>query len=125
NPNVTYKTSEIYDSQMTDRFKSLVSYKAENDLNQTPTTALNRNQGWMLPADDTKRAQELTIQDFKKLCYSEYIRTLVPLLDGKEFSLVLAGERKKKERATYEIKVAARDRPEVSLFFDKATGLLY
>src|SRR5262249_37382347 len=56
--------------------------------------------------------------------YVENLRSLVPLLDDKEYSLQFSGESKAPDRTTLKITVTAKGKPEVRLFFDKSHGFL-
>ena len=52
-----------------------------------------------------------------------YVATLIPLKD-KGFTLSTLPEAKADGKAVIGVKVVAKDRPDVSLWFDKSTGML-
>ena len=54
----------------------------------------------------------------------DYISSLVPLLEDKRYTLSSAGEALVKEQAAVAMKVASKGRPDVTLYFDKVSGLL-
>jgi hypothetical protein len=56
--------------------------------------------------------------------YTDRVASLLPLLKDKEFTLTALGESKVEGRAVLGLKVTCKGKPDVSLFFDKATGLL-
>jgi hypothetical protein len=83
------------------------------------TFVVNGDKGWMNDAD--MNADQ--IADFKSQCYSFWIATLVPLKD-KAFTLTSLGEVKVGDQPALGVKVSHAGHPDISLYFDKKTGLL-
>ncbi|HZY85230.1 MAG TPA: hypothetical protein VFE78_10395 [Gemmataceae bacterium] len=73
------------------------------------------------------RAQDFGPDERKAVGVSSYVdrvTNLVPLLKDKTFSLAPLGEDKVEGKPAVGVKVSSKDRPDVSLYFDKASGLL-
>jgi outer membrane lipoprotein-sorting protein len=56
--------------------------------------------------------------------YQFHVLSLAPLLNDKEFKLTTAGEKDVDNKKTVGVKVAHERKPAITLYFDKATGLL-
>jgi hypothetical protein len=84
---------------------------------------LNGDKGWISANGETRdmSAEELKIQ--QDAHYFRWIATLLPLKD-KKFKLATAGETKLSDRAAVGVRVSAEKHADISLYFDKESGLL-
>jgi hypothetical protein len=124
NPNLALPIRQTLDFQMPDRFNLRLVTKLDDGTEESYTYVLNRQQAWIKPTYNYKQGEGWEIEAFKRECYAEFVRTLVPLLEDKTFNLESMGESKKNGRLVNEVKVTAKDKPEVRLYFDQTTGLL-
>jgi hypothetical protein len=73
------------------------------------------------------RVQDLGPEQRKSMglsTYADRVTSLLPLLNDKGFTLTPLAEAKVEGRPAVGVKVSAKDRPDISLYFDKASGLL-
>lgn len=73
------------------------------------------------------RVQDIVADERKSMAISTYadrVTSLVPLLKEKGFTLTALGEDKVEGRPAVGVKVSSKDRPDISLYFDKESGLL-
>lgn len=68
--------------------------------------------------------EEATKKGALQSMHAAEVGSLLPLLREKRFTLTALGESKKDGQAVLGVKVKAKDQPDVSLFFDKAEGVL-
>jgi len=85
---------------------------------------LNGPKSWIRDFERTQEDDPASYADFELSAYVDYVSSLVPLLKDKSFTLSLVGDAQVKEQPAVAIKVAAKGRPDVTLFFDKASGFL-
>lgn len=79
--------------------------------------------GWAKLGDDTKEMSKDELTEGIEQAHSGWISTLAPL-KGKEFKLSTVGEIMINDRPALGVKVAAKGRRDVDLYFDKETGML-
>ncbi|HJZ59013.1 MAG TPA: hypothetical protein VKE74_28980 [Gemmataceae bacterium] len=84
---------------------------------------LNRDKGWARAADNTKELDKEDLAEAQEQAYAGWVATLVPLKD-KAFTLSTIGQVEIEKRPALGVKVSAKDRRDVDLYFDKETGLL-
>jgi hypothetical protein len=73
------------------------------------------------------RVQDLGPEERRTMGVSSYadrVTGLLPLLNDKGFTLTPLGEDKVEGRPAVGVKVTSKDRPDISLYFDKESGLL-
>ncbi len=73
------------------------------------------------------RVQDLGPDERKSMgvsTYADRVTSLLPLLKDKGFTLTPLGQSTVEGRPVVGIKVSAKDRPDISLYFDKESGLL-
>ncbi|HLN26452.1 MAG TPA: hypothetical protein VK395_01765 [Gemmataceae bacterium] len=87
---------------------------------------LNGKQAWeRVNGDVAVQLQGDDLERLKREGLVKYVTTLAPLLqENKEFSLSLAGEAKVQGHGAVGVKVQSAGKPDVTLYFDKETGLL-
>jgi hypothetical protein len=81
-------------------------------------------EAWMKINGVTEKLSDVDVKAFKASAHQERVTMLWPLLRDKSFSFQTLPERKIHDRPALGIKVLAKDRPDVDLYFDKQTGLL-
>lgn len=85
---------------------------------------LNGEQGWLSLGDKTMDADADNLSQMKASQYVSRLSMLTPLLTDKGFTLTALGESKVNDKAVVGVKVASAGQKDVSLYFDKASGLL-
>jgi hypothetical protein len=85
---------------------------------------LNADKGWIKINDDVANAMSKDeLDEEREELYGDLVATLVPLKD-KAFKLGALGEVKVEGRDAVGVRVSRKDHRDVSLFFDKDSGLL-
>jgi hypothetical protein len=84
----------------------------------------NGTRVWMRLNGSTQELNEQRLASFKRAEYVDRVTGLVDLLKDKAFTLAALGESQLDGRAVLGVKVTSKDHPDVSLFFDRATGHL-
>jgi hypothetical protein len=85
----------------------------------------NGDKGWLSLAG--RPAQEIMgdqLGEMKNSAYANWVESLLPLTKEKEFTLTTLAEMKVNNKPTVGLKVQAKDRPDIKLYFDKESGLL-
>jgi hypothetical protein len=84
---------------------------------------INGDKGWMKSKDTVRDAPEGELPMIKEAFYALRLPHLLPGLKDKAFKLSSLGEAKVNDKAAIGVTVAHKDHKDVSLFFDKETGL--
>jgi len=87
------------------------------------TTVINGDQGWVNTNGDTTDMEKERLDAQKGLLHADFVITLIPLKD-KAYTLSPLGESKQGDKALVGVKVSRKGHKDVSLFFNKDTGLL-
>jgi hypothetical protein len=82
------------------------------------------SEGWSNIEGQTEELKGERLAEQQARVYSNHVASLVPLLKDKGFELSPLGEVKVKGQPAVGVRVVHKDRPDISLFFDKTTGLL-
>lgn len=90
----------------------------------TIVQVLTGDKGWVELNGMAVELDEKMLRSAKEGAYADRVSSLFPLLKDKDFSLKALGESKVKDQEVVGVKVSAKDKPDVELFFDKTTGLL-
>jgi hypothetical protein len=104
-----------YDIQWPDRYRV--------EIEGIFTLVMTGDKGWIKTAQGTADMTEDQRTREKENLYAGYVAALWPLKD-KDFVLALLPEITVEDRPAVGVKVTRKDRPDVSLYFDKKTGLL-
>jgi hypothetical protein len=83
----------------------------------------NGDKGWVKLQDDTKDADAAALDQLKAEMYAARVTTLIPLT-GPGFTLTSLGETSINGKAALGVKVASAGQKDISLYFDKSSGLL-
>jgi hypothetical protein len=90
----------------------------------TIVQVLNKDKAWNSAMGMTMELEGDQLDQIKEQAYGDYIESLVPLLNDKQFTLAAAGEEKVNGKAAAGVKVSSKGHKDVTLYFDKDTGLL-
>lgn len=81
--------------------------------------------GWRIQGGVPKVADDKTLANWKELAHATYVGTLTPLLAAdKGYTLALLDEVEVKGKKAVGVKVSFKGRRDVSLYFDRTSGLL-
>ncbi|MGE3805072.1 MAG: hypothetical protein AB7K24_10410 [Gemmataceae bacterium] len=98
-------------------------YQFKMEITDVFTTVLNGDKGWIKSMGETMEMTKEQVAEQRENQYAGWVTTLAPLKD-KAYQLSLLKESKVGDRPAVGIKVAHKDHRDVSLFFDKESGLL-
>lgn len=88
-------------------------------------STVDGKKGWIkLGGEETKDMGKDELTEAVHNQHAAYVATLAPLVSGKGYTLAPAGELLVNDKAALGVKVSAKGRRDVTLYFDKATGLL-
>lgn len=105
----------IYTVQWPERFRM--------EIEGVFTMVIAGDKGWV---KTDKGVEDMTAEQLareKNNLHGGYVTTLIPLKD-KSFTLATLPETKVDDKPALGVKVSQKDRPDVTLWFDKTTGLL-
>jgi hypothetical protein len=114
-------TGEVY-AQGSDKHK-LDAEVAVGGQKFRIVTVLAGDKGWARFGDDTTEMDKDQLAEGLEQAYAGWVATLVPLKD-KAFTLATTGESMVEKRVALGVKVSRKGHRDVTLYFDKATGLL-
>ena len=83
----------------------------------------NKDKGWTKMGGDSMALEGDRLDEQKEEVYAAWVQTVLPLRDT-TFTLTSLGDSKVDGKAVAGVKVASKGRRDISLFFDKETGLL-
>jgi hypothetical protein len=130
NPKVAMPFRGALDFQLPDRFRLAFDAKLSADSEGVEAKyraiqVFDQGKCWSKSSfPEDAEDEDAQRQSLTRWSYVEYLRSLLPLLDDKEYSLQFGGESKANGRTILKIKVTAKGKPDVRLFFDKALGFL-
>jgi hypothetical protein len=109
-------------------WQGLSKYRADLELqeggkNIKGVLVVNDNKGWFKAMDKTKEAPEGVAAFIQNLFYTARMPQLLPALTDKAYKLTLLAEVKVDEKDAVGLLIEHKDRKNVSLYFDKKTGL--
>jgi hypothetical protein len=110
-------------TQAPDRYRHVLHF----EVNGTPMTMIqvfDGTRGWTQTNGETQEYDEKALLETKKSNYAERVSSLVPLLKDKGYTLSALGETQVQDRPAIGVKVTSPGQPDVSLYFDKTSGLL-
>jgi hypothetical protein len=87
-------------------------------------TVINGDKGWRRMSDDTNELDKDQLKEQHEVMWFNALVSLAPLVHHKDLKLTSLGESKVEGRPAEGVKVSAKGRRDVSLYFDKETGLL-
>jgi hypothetical protein len=113
-------TSEVA-AQWPDRIRTTI----EGELNGQKFTfvnIVNGGKGWMRANGETMALEGDRLDEAKEEVYASYVATLTPLKSN-SFTLTSLGNSKVDGHEVVGVKVASKGHRDISIFFDKETGL--
>jgi hypothetical protein len=94
-----------------------------NGMQKNATLVVKGDKAW---GKDEGKVKELPAKEsdtFRDIYFAVRAAQLLPLLKGKEFKISHLGELNIKDQPTAGLRISRKDRPDVSVFFDKKTSL--
>ncbi len=85
---------------------------------------VNGDKGWTKVAGNTIELDKDAVAEAKEKAHAEYVASLLPLIDGKGYTMATTGEFEVGEKKAMGVKVTSKGHRDVDLYFDKETGLL-
>ena len=110
-------------AQLPDKLKNTLGFELEGKK-QDVRQVVNGDKATVTINGEPLALKEQHVAELKEVLYGERVNTLVPLLRDKGYELDAAGEGKLDGRPTVGVKVSSRGHRDVTLHFDKETGLL-
>jgi len=109
-------------------WQGMNQYRIEADVqtggnNFKGLLVFNGDMAWFKKGDDTKDAPEGVVPFMQNIFYAGRIPQLLPALSGEPYKLSLLGEVMVGTQAAKGILISHNERKDVSLYFDKETGL--
>src|SRR5947208_988886 len=98
--------------------------KRRMEIEGFATIVLNGNKGWMSVMGNVMDMNDEQLKTQKESIYAERVSELKMLVTDKGFTLATAGETKVEGKECVGVKVSHKDHSDVTLYFDKETGLL-
>jgi hypothetical protein len=105
--------------------------KFRNDINLevmgqkiTIVQVYDGKKGWQSMLGQTMEVEGDQLDELKEEAYSNYIEQLYPLLHDKQFELKAVDGDKVDDKPTDGVKVTAKGHKDITLYFDKDSGLL-
>jgi hypothetical protein len=105
------------------RFKLVLDLDIEGSR-ATLIEVRNGSKAWVHINEQTTELGEKRLGALDRSSYVDHVAGLAPLLKEPGYTLTALGESKLEERTVVGILVASKGRPDVRLYFDKASGLL-
>jgi len=88
------------------------------------TTVFNGEKGWLNANGTMKELQDKLLDEVKEAAYSIRVGRMTPLLTDKAYRLAPLGESKVNDHPAVGVKISSKGHRDISLYFDKETGLL-
>jgi hypothetical protein len=109
-------------------WKGTSQYRADVEIqaggnNKKGLLVLNGEKGWFKEGDKTEAAPEGMAAFFHNLFHAARMPNLLPALTDKAYKLTSLAEAKVDEKDALGLLIEHKDRKDVSLYFDKKTGL--
>jgi hypothetical protein len=106
-----------------DKYRFVVTAEVEG-MNLTFTAIANGGKAWESALGMTQEMTGEKLEYFIEQTHTLNVSSLLPLLTDKEFKLATAGEKEVSGKKAVGVTVTREKMPTVTLYFDKATGLL-
>jgi hypothetical protein len=82
------------------------------------------DKGWTKVGDAVMDLGTDAMTEAKEQLHAGWVASLAPLVEDKGYSYTLVGDQEVGEKKVTVVRVSAKDRRDVTLYFDKATGLV-
>jgi hypothetical protein len=110
-------------AQLPAQYKQSMQIEAVG-IRLTVIRVLNGQQSWSRENEISQQDDKANHADLVQSAYVDYVASLVPLLKDKGYSLSSVGEVQIEGQPTVGIRVVSKGQPDVTLYFDKVSGLL-
>jgi hypothetical protein len=109
-------------------WQGMNQYRADADVqekgqNFKGVLVFSADKGWIKKGDNTKDAPEGVVPFIQNIFYAGRMPQLLPALRDKAYTLAPLGEIKVGTQAAAGLSISHQDRKDVSLYFDKESGL--
>ena len=109
--------------QLPSQFKNVMTYELQGKKGSL-TQVLDGDKGWLSFDGNTKPLEEPLLSETRETMYAQRIARLLSLLKDKDIRLAGLPEVKVNDQPAVGVKVSTNGHKEISLYFDKASGLL-
>lgn len=106
-----------------DKQRSDIEVESDNGK-ITVVRVANGGQGWSVVNGQTQDLKDRQLDEMKATVFQCHVESLLPLLKDKALRLAPLGELKVNGRPAVGVKVTAKDRPDVDLYFDQESHRL-
>jgi hypothetical protein len=120
---VEVTTTEDWSAKNLDKYRIDVSLTINNTNNITGALIINGDKGWSKANDKINDLPKGLATGFQNIFRSGRLMHLLPQAKEKPYTLSPLGELKVGEKETLGVRIGQKDRPDVSIYFDKKTGL--
>jgi hypothetical protein len=94
------------------------------DENEPLLRVINGDKAWQRVGGQTEELKDEQLAEIRAGMHLIYVRSLLPLLNGKAYRLSPLGEIQISDRPVVGIKVTKKGEKDIDLYFDKVNGLL-
>jgi homoaconitase/3-isopropylmalate dehydratase large subunit len=107
----------------TGEWSSQLPHKMRMTIENAFTIVINGDMGWLSANGSTMELTKDQLAEQKEAMYSDWVEELVPLR-GDGFTLTVTGDSKVDDKPAVGVKVAHKGHRDVTLYFEKDSGLL-
>lgn len=115
-------TDEDWSAKNLDRYRIDVNLTIGGN-NVTGSLVINGDKGWSKANDKTNELPKGLATGFQNIFRAGRLIHLLPQAKEKPYTLSPLGELKVGDKETLGVRISEKDRPDVSIYFDKKTGL--
>lgn len=119
--NVEYKSDWAF--QGPDKYRFVLVAEID-DAKVNMTYVVNGEKAWILEGGQSEEMAGEKLAQSQNDAYQFWVTSLAPLVNDKGFTLATAKGKDVDGKATTAVKVTCEKKPELTLFFDKESGLL-
>jgi len=105
------------------KFKEVLALEA-NGQKVNVVTVYNGDKAWLTVNGMEQNLPDKVLDELKEAAYAIKAARMTPLLTDKEFTLSPLGEAKVNDRPVVGVKISSKGHRDISVYFDKANGLL-
>jgi len=98
--------------------------KSRMEIENAFIIIVNGNKGWISAMGSVMDMPEDQIKEHQESLFGDWVNELAPLLTDKSFTLATIGEGKVDDKVTVGVKVSSKGHRDITLHFDKDSGLL-
>ncbi len=126
---VTYKAKGTFSGMgmeipFTGTWSTQYPDKMRMEIDNFATIIVNGNKGWLSAMGAVMEMPEEQLKEHQESLYGDWVSELVPLLHDKEVTLKTVSEGKVDDKPTVGVRVSHKGRRDITLHFDKESGLV-